>query len=298
LLVIVVAVLGGIGAVRFVIRRRLQAVDRADDYPTQPLGGTPPDGSRLPVAPASGQARSLDDTRVQNSTDIDSIAEAGGRHVEHLFGTPMQQFLRQNAEELAVPPVPDSPLPRIATTGFSGIDLDADTQRTLVEAADATRAWQAAQTYDNSARAAIAGRTLERRLGRTIAQALVADAIGAQPLSSTPAPVDPAGLDAYVQARYSATGTPTTHLAPTVTQSQLSQAFATFFRRYITDPDGVKRDMPGVYVGFEEFLDGHDPAMLQDLERVQLEVLSAGHKAYRQPEGLGRRRDHPSSPAP
>jgi hypothetical protein len=200
----------------------------------------------------------------------------------------MQAFLQQHVEELGVPPAPDTPLPQIAPTGYSGIELDADTQTVLIEAADATRAWQAVQNYDNAARAAIASRTIERRLGRTVAQALLADIVGAQPLGSTAAPVDPAGLAAYVQARYSATGTPTPRVAPTVPPAQLSQAFATFFRRYITDPDTAKRDMPGVFVGFETFLDANDPAMLQDLERVQLQVQQQDYKQYRQATAVER----------
>lgn len=217
--------------------------------------------------------------RIRVATDIDAIAREGGRHIEQVFGTPMQAFLSTHAEELAVSPVPDNPLPAIAPTGFSGIDLDADTQRALVDAADYTRQWQAltasgasqATRYDVAAQAAIARSTLQRRLGRTIADHIVADLVSqtAQPAAD------------YVRERYSATGMPAARVAPTPSQAEISTGFADFFRRYITDPDTVKREMPGVYVAFEEFLDAQDPAMLQDLERVQLEVVSADYKAYR-----------------
>src|SRR5690606_8462485 len=80
--------------------------------------------------------------RIRIATDIDAIAEQGGRHVERVFGAEMQAFLQQHAEELALPPVPDQPVPlNIPAVGFTGIELDADTQQVLIEAGEATRAW-------------------------------------------------------------------------------------------------------------------------------------------------------------
>jgi hypothetical protein len=219
--------------------------------------------------------------RVRIATDIDAIARAGGQHIERVFGAPMQAFLQTHAEELAAPAVPDAPVPALAPAGYSGIELDADSQRTLVEAAANYRAWQAATSapnasravvYDAAAQAAIPTALLRRRLGRSIADALVRDLV---PQTGQP--------DAdYVRERYSPTGAPAPRVASAPSQSELSAGFADFFRRYITDPDSVKREMPGVYVGFEEFLDANDPAMLEGIEKVQLEVLSADYKAYRE----------------
>jgi hypothetical protein len=244
--------------------------------------------------------------RIRTVTDIEAIAHEGGHKLEDAFGAPLEAFKTQNAEELAVPPVPDTPLPATNPTGFSGIELDADTQRVLVEAANRTREWWqlAAQPktdrsilYQAAADAAIARRTLQRRLGRTVADALLADLVGdaALPnngiLGRTPhrlavstlhgAIINPSMLADYVRERYSATGTPQPRVAPTPTATEISEGFATFFQRYITDPDNVKREMPGVYTAFEDFLDGNDPTMLENFERVQLTVLSEDYRAYR-----------------
>ncbi len=259
--------------------------------------------------------------RIPVSTDIEAIAAAGGRHVERLFGAPMATLLQTHADELGVAAAPDTPLPQLSPQGFSGLDLDGETQAVLIGAAEGLQAWRAmmadraARRRDPrrleglASRTAIATRTLERRLGKTIAGALIADLIGdaTKPnggvLSRTPyrqraegldplgtQHIDPARLADYVRERYSATGVPAQRQAIAVPDGALSDGFARFFSRYVTDPDAMRREMPGFYKAFEDFLDANDPGLLETLERLQLVLLSSEYQAYKQATTLARGR--------
>jgi hypothetical protein len=52
-------------------------------------------------------------------------------------------------------------------------------------------------------------------------------------------------------------------------KDQISEGFAEFFRRYITNPQMAQTRAPGFYNAFEEFLDGQDPDVLTGLQGVQ-----------------------------
>jgi hypothetical protein len=223
-------------------------------YKTGRKAGQPLDNVRTRQAILRGQYDPVAGVaRIHVSTDIDAIAHEGGHHLERVFGAPLETFKTQHSEELAVPPAPDAPLPAINPAGFSGIELDADTQHILIEAANRMREWRqlAATARQNrtlahqiASDAATARNTLQRRLGRTIAEALIADlvgdagrpnngALGQTPyrlnVPSMPTTIDPARLADYVRERYSQTGTPVARVAPTPSPFQVSEGFAEFF---------------------------------------------------------------------
>ena len=52
--------------------------------------------------------------------------------------------------------------------------------------------------------------------------------------------------------------------------NQLSEGFAEFFRRYITNRKAARRVAPGFYGAFEKFLREQDPALFEKLQRVEI----------------------------
>jgi hypothetical protein len=53
--------------------------------------------------------------------------------------------------------------------------------------------------------------------------------------------------------------------------SPLSEGFAEFFRRYVTNPSMAASRAPGFFRDFEDLLDGNHPQMLEDLQELQRE---------------------------
>lgn len=263
--------------------------------------------------------------RIRIATDIDAIAHEGGHHLERIFGTELEALKRAHAEELGAAPAPNAPVPALSAIGFSGLEIDAETQDVLVEAVTALRDWRqmltqrgqsktrtfgsgvsGATVHEASAKAAKATAILERRLGKPIAQAVIGDIlgdariapsiVGQSPLrravqlanGTSINEIAPEDIAEYVRERYSLGGNPQPRTTPTPSALQLSEGFAEFFRRYITDPDGAQRDIPGVYTAFEEFLDTEHPGLLENLEKLQLTTLSADYNAYRNATALQR----------
>ncbi len=69
-------------------------------------------------------------------------------------------------------------------------------------------------------------------------------------------------------------------IEPATPLETISQGFNEFFRGYLTDPERVRVLAPEFYGAFEDFLDGHDPAMLQRLEKAQLVQVSQDYSDY------------------
>lgn len=271
-----------------------------------------------PLAGVGGQYDSRAGVaRIAISTDIGAIARQGGFHLLRVFSDTIQPFLDAHAEELGVRPAHDNPLPALnPNEGFSGLELDADTQQVLIDAAANMHQWRLwsansgrpspkrvktlsvrrpdPEFAEIRRRAATALNTLERRLGRTIADALLYDLIGGpgaggvglgrsafrRPDSVFGQYIEPAAVPGYVAMRYSANGTPQPRQVAGPSQMEINNGFATFFQRFITDPDGVANELPGAYAAFADFLDANSPRMLGDIDSVQLTVISNDYKQY------------------
>lgn len=257
----------------------------------------------------SPQGQYFDDAaRLRVGTDIDAVAKAGGEHLLRKMRNVLPPFLAAHAEELTETAVPNSPVPGLAPSGFSGLELDADTQGALVEAAKAFRTWRTMTTQGTFNRdamrkagldAAVQIRKLVRRLGQPTAHALLDDIIGnpARPNagaigqtasrsiittgSTAVAGIDPAAVAGYVAQRYSVSGTPQPRVAPLPSRRALDSAFADFFRRVIVETDMTRRDMPGAYTAFRELLSGHNPKLLENLDGLNNFTVGEDYKAYR-----------------
>jgi N12 class adenine-specific DNA methylase/adenylate kinase family enzyme len=254
--------------------------------------------------------------RYRLSSDIEAIAHEGGHHLERIFGPALRRLerelgsrdeLRSYASRNLTDPADDNAMPVLApaydpTTGrdpgkaiYSGMDLDSDTQRLLIETATAEdQAAARAQARSGMGRSqgantdaaeaelskfAVAGRAeLEHRLGQTITEGLIADIRQNSDAVSRPM---------YVQRRFSATGTPK---AAPQRPDDLSEGFAEFFREYILNPEAAKRFAPLFFERFEDFLDANGPNILQNLERAQLVATSKEYEAYLSATTLDRAR--------
>lgn len=232
--------------------------------------------------------------RVRTVTDIDAIAHEGGHHLEVAYGQALEDFKVDHAEELTQKAAPDRPMPPINPQGFSGLDLDADTQSLLVKTAQTLVAHQQDMASGGERRSAFRfgpqqafnpdlqleaaknWAALVRRVGRPQAEFLTRDII-AKGLAD---PAKAQDLEAYVMERYSMTGQPQPRVAAAPSAIDLSEGFAEFFRRYLTDPDNLRTELPSTYSAFEEFLDAEDPRLLQNIERLQLVTLAGDYKAY------------------
>jgi len=224
--------------------------------------------------------------RYRLATDIEAIAHEGGHHLERLFGGDLRQVTDAHRRELldyaargAIPAAPDRPVPAMPETGYSGLDLDADAQRILVEASSAWSTLSAAQTLPaGSPVHQIAtnkfGRyseELAHRVGAQIAEALIQE-VASKTLPNT-------RID-YVRQRFSATGTP--RPAPKDLRTSMSEGFAEFFREYVTDPNRAARFAPGFYQAFEDFLDVEGPQLLEKIERLQIVTTAKEYEQYLQ----------------
>src|SRR5690606_41701731 len=128
-----------------------------------------------------------------------------------------RQIQEHNVEELLTPPVRDWPPPKMPAGGYSGIEIDADTQQVLLEAVQADVNLRALATQAGQAKSGIrlmrgkfdeaaykqaqrdAGMlraVLIRRLGRRVAEAVIGDVKNAAPQN----------LAQYIAQRFSRTG--------------------------------------------------------------------------------------------
>jgi predicted ABC-type ATPase len=223
--------------------------------------------------------------RIAVSTDIDAIAHEGGHHLERMFGEELRQLMTGDRRELlryaarnATPPAPNRPMPAIPEAGYTGIDLDADTQQLLVEAAAADRVRQVAENMGlppgqvdeaSAHRALVTREELAHRLGGPIADGLI------ELVASSSNPADQVQ---YVRTRFSPTGIPRQPVNDL--RSSLSEGFAEFFREYVLNPQQAQRYAPHFYQAFEEFLDAAHPQLLEKIERLQLVTTSKEYEAY------------------
>lgn len=269
-----------------------------------------------------GQYEGAGVARVRWTTDIEAIAHEGGHHLERVLGPEIDAFKAQHMEDLGAQAAPDRAVPPMAPTGFSGLEIDAETQTLLVDAANAMREWRvwserggrARQTlfrtpisnnradpayYALSARAATLRRRLERRLGTRIASTLIGDILGDRDNVVSPdrrrqldtigrAEIPANEVAAYVRERYSRDGTPQPRAPLVVAPRELSEGFAEFFRQYVLNPDAARRQYPGVFVAFNDFLDGTSPQLLEAFERAQLGGITQAHQAYVQTTAVER----------
>ncbi len=219
------------------------------------------------------------------STDIAAIAHEGGHHLERLFGQSLRSIMENDRRELlryaarnATPAAPERPMPALPATGYTGIDLDSDTQQLLIEAAAADRSRQVAENaglapgrVDEvvSHRASVTRAELAHRLGGTIADGLI-EMVASESI--------PATQVAYVRERFSATGTPRAPVNDM--RTSLSEGFAEFFNEYVTNPAKAQRYAPHFYQAFEEFLDVEGPQLLEKIERLQIVTTSQEYEEY------------------
>lgn len=218
-------------------------------------------------------------TRLAIPNDIVTLAHEGGHAIENRYDTKaaVAGLKAKFAEDLILPPAPDVPAPQMPSTGFSGIEIDAETQAVLIEAVQKkARLKQMGATvgmakqgrgpgYDARLYAQLqeeagsAREILKRRLGQQITDAVMADldASGAQDFA------------AYTAQRFAETGQPQPRLQLAFTATQLSEAWGDWFAQYVTAPDLARTISPGLYAAFETEMDGIDPGMLEGLEAVQ-----------------------------
>ena len=228
--------------------------------------------------------------RYKLSTDIEAIAHEGGHHLEHILGQPLLDLKRNHADELRsyayrsfAPAAPNGSAPQLQPSGFSGLALDADVQRLLIESVAAD-----GQALATSAPGAIAKNQrlraeLEYRLGQNAADTVFNDAyVHAQQARSL------ADLPQYVQQRFSETGT--AQPAANDQRASISEGFAEFFREYITNPDQARKFAPEFYADFEDLLDANAPQLLQSIERAQLVTTSKAYDDYLRATTLDRAR--------
>ena len=218
-------------------------------------------------------------TRLAIPNDLLTLTHEGGHALENRYDTKavVARLKQQHAEDLMLPPAPNAPAPQMPPTGFSGIEIDAETQTVLVDAVQKRAQLRAmgasvglskqgrGPAYDARSYAQLtedAGKAhdlLKRRLGQQIADAVMND-------------VDAAGatdLAAYAAQRFSASGQPSPRLKLTFTPIQLSEAWADWFAEYVTSPSKARDTALGLYDAFETEIDGISPEILEGLEQVQ-----------------------------
>lgn len=232
-------------------------------------------------------------TRIATPNDIATLAHEGGHALESRadIKADLDALKKAHVEELTTNPAIDvAPKQLAAGTGFSGVELDADTQRLLSEAVIADRAWRQMGTVAGQAKSGMrtggvkhtpvaysaaqemAARTwglLVRRVGQKRATAYLDDVRKAVPQGVA---------DAYVKTRFSATGNPAPRAPVTASAEALSEGFAEWFRLNLTNPTEARRRAPAFVLDFEDMIDGADPALLAGLEEIQKgyqELLSA-----------------------
>ena len=238
---------------------------------------------RLGMRVAGQFSRATGVTRIAIPNDLATLAHEGGHALETRNSTrdDVRQLQSTYAEELITPVSRNYPAPQLPASGYSGIELDADTQQVLAQAvqadanmrAQATAAGQAKSsprffgraqtpaTTTNAYRdAGILRGVLIRRLGQRVADAVLNDVKNS---GST-------DLAGYIAQRFSRTGTPAPRPPlPQASRTELSEGWAEFFRRYVTNPREAQIQAPRLYHAFEDMLDGADPEMLEALQDVQ-----------------------------
>lgn len=224
--------------------------------------------------------------RYKLSTDIEAIAHEGGHHLESLLGNGLDQVKRAHADELRsyahrsyTPAATESPYATAAFSpqGFSGLELDAESQRLAVEWKAADAAWVAAgaqTTGDEKAKVDRYRAELQYRIGEKTADKVLGD-IHAHAARNR---VQMSDLPAYVRSRFSATGVPKP--AKVDPRASLSEGFAEFFREYLLNPNDAALYAPEFKAAFEDLLDARAPALLQKIERAQLITTSKAYDDY------------------
>jgi hypothetical protein len=222
-------------------------------------------------------------TRLALPNDLATLAHEGGHALEVRASTKagVAALKRSHAEVLTVAPAPNRPAPRLPTQGFTGLEVDAETQGLLAQAVEADQAlrlmaqavpnkaaYQAAQDLAGSVR-----QVLIHRLGKNVADALIDDVANSG--------LAPGAYPAYIAGRYSASGTPLPRQALQPSPRDLSEGWAEWFRLYVTNPKQAEADAPRLFKDFEAFLDGTEPAMLEQIEAIQdgVEALQAASPA-------------------
>lgn len=233
--------------------------------------------------------------RIKTVTDIEAIAHEGGHHLEVQLGKPIEEWKTKHAAELTERAAPDLAMPPIQSArGFSGLELDADTQQLLLRTARAMSAHRAdvekgtqnrsafklgpQQAFDPDIQreAATAWAALVRRVGRPRAEFMVKDLADLgldQNLYTSQA-------EAYVASRYSRDGQPKPAAKPAPSYIDVSEGFAEFFAKYLTDGEALRQEQPALYEAFEDFLDAENPGLLMKLERLQLVALQQDYRKY------------------
>jgi hypothetical protein len=226
-------------------------------------------------------------TRLALPNDLATLAHEGGHALEvrPSIRAELETLKQAHVEELTVAPVlTAAPVALNPGQGFSGLELDAETQalaRQASEADTAYRQWAAtvgaAKTggglvkpgrYDQAAYAqaqqdaATSRAALARRIGRQNADAVIADIAKA---------TDP-DLEAWVATRYAATGTPQPRPPVTASASDLSEGFAEWFRIYVTNRREAAAAAPQFFRAFEEMLGNAEPDLLDTLAEIEQQV--------------------------
>jgi len=218
-------------------------------------------------------------TRLAIPNDLPTLAHEGGHALEVRYDTrsDIDALKRKFAEDLVLPPAPNAAAPPMPTSGFSGIEIDAETQAVVVDAVRKRAQLQSmaasvglakqgrGQSYDArlygqlTQEAGAAHDLLKRRLGQPIADAVMQDveANGAR------------NVDQYVAQRFSQTGTPQPRPQLSYGEQQLSEAWADWFGQYVVSPQAAQAHSPALYQEFEDLIDGIDPGMLEQLNGVQ-----------------------------
>ncbi|MCK9549143.1 LPD38 domain-containing protein [Aquamicrobium sp.] len=238
---------------------------------------------RLGMSVAGQFSRATGVTRIAIPNDLATLAHEGGHALETRNSTrdDVRQLQDDHIEELITAPSRNFSPPQMPASGFSGVELDDDTQRVLIDAVQAdvnlrAQTLQAGQAksgvrfmrgkiddaaYKQAQReAGMLRAVLIRRLGQRVADAVLDDVKKAAPRD----------LQQYIAQRFSATGTPKPRPAPPqASRTELSEGWAEFFRQYVTNPREARIQAPRLYEAFEDMLDGAEPDMLEQLQEIQ-----------------------------
>jgi hypothetical protein len=226
-------------------------------------------------------------TRLAIPNDLATLAHEGGHAIEvrPSIRSELDVLKNSHVEELAAPVAQNTPAPALAPgEGFSGLEIDADTQDLARQAAEADLVWRALAAsagaakagggvvsrgsydqaaYDDAQREAATSRAaLIRRLGRPTADAVIADINKAQR----------SDMVSWIATRYASTGTPLPRAAITATPAELSEGFAEWFRLYVTNRREAAAAAPRFFTAFEDMLEGAEPDLLESLQEIERQV--------------------------
>lgn len=218
---------------------------------------------------------------VRRSRDIRAIAHEGGHSLELMLGDSLDAIKAKYADSLVAPFAPDLPMPKMAPSGFSGLELDNVEQQALVDAVKANddllrmsavvgNAKSAPRIigkpqYDEAlyrkseVAAGLARAKLIRLIGKTRADALMDEVRTRAPASPTQ----------FVQERFSPMGAPKRRATATPDGEALSEAFARWFEKYVMARDAAYDMAADFFDAFEDLLEAESPTVLEGLHTVQ-----------------------------